>query len=260
MEDTAKPDPWTPLRRTNPETRPKYRVPRLRRESTDAIGYVRVSTRGQASEGVSLDAQRLAIEAECQRRGLRLVTVHADEGVSGRKASRPGLAQAIADAKRLKASLVVYSLSRFARSAKDALALISELDRAGCAFVSTSETIRTSDACGRMVLGMLAVVAQFEAEIGAERTTDALAHLRASGRKTGGDAPYGCIAGPDGVLRPEPYEAQVIESMLAMRERGQSLRSIVETLNANAIPARRGKAWHLTQVKRIIDREACECA
>ena len=131
-----KPDPRIQLR-TDPETRPRRVAPR-RRASNDAIGYVRVSTRAQASDGVSLDAQRLAIESECERRGLRLVATHADEGVSGRKASRPGLAQAIADAKRLKASLVVYSLSRFARSAKDALALISDLDRAGCAFVSTS--------------------------------------------------------------------------------------------------------------------------
>ena len=52
-------------------------------KATKAIGYVRVSTAGQAADGVSLAAQRARIEAAAVAAGLELVAIHADEGLSG---------------------------------------------------------------------------------------------------------------------------------------------------------------------------------
>ena len=86
-----------------------------------AIGYCRVSTAGQAEQGVSLDSQRERIQAWCQAQGYHLAAVHIDAGLSGKRAdNRPGLQAALADACRQKAALVVYSLSRLARSVPDA--------------------------------------------------------------------------------------------------------------------------------------------
>ena len=45
-----------------------------------AIGYVRVSTQEQATEGVSLDAQRDKLRAYCKLNGLKLIDILADEG------------------------------------------------------------------------------------------------------------------------------------------------------------------------------------
>ena len=232
-----------------------------RRVAGLAVGYVRVSTTRQASEGVSLDAQRAAIEAECAKRGLRLSAVFADEGVSARRRSkREGLAQAIAAAKAKRAALIVYSLSRFARSTRDALAMIEDLDRSKCAFVSVSEHLETSSACGRFVLTVLAAVAQFQSEITGENTRDAFAHLRANGRKTGGSVPFGYVADAEGNLTAHPVEGEVLEAILALRGKGATLRGIVETLNAHGVPTRGAKAWTLTQVARIVRRESCrEC-
>ena len=57
-----------------------------------AWGYCRVSSEGQAVEGVSLDAQRARIEAWCAARGAILVDILVDAGISGyRKENRPGL-------------------------------------------------------------------------------------------------------------------------------------------------------------------------
>ena len=229
----------------------------MRRSERLAVGYLRVSTARQASEGVSLEAQRAAIEGECERRGLRLSAVFADEGVSGRRSDREGLAKALAEAKAKRAALVVYSLSRFARSTADALAMIEDLDRSKCAFVSVSENLETASACGRFTLTVLAGAAQLEAESAAERTRDALAHLRANGRRTGGSVPFGYLAEPDGRLVAHPEESQVVAAIVRLRSEGASLRGIVETLNANAIPTRGAKAWTLTQVARIVKREAC---
>ena len=64
-----------------------------------AIGYVRVSTDMQASEGVSLEAQQGAIRQYCELHGLRLLAIHQDV-LSGGKSQRPGLADALGRIRR----------------------------------------------------------------------------------------------------------------------------------------------------------------
>ena len=59
-----------------------------------AIGCIRVSTEGQAQEGVSLGAQRAAIEHWCKAHGHDLVEIYEDAGLSGAKLERPGLQNA----------------------------------------------------------------------------------------------------------------------------------------------------------------------
>ncbi len=60
-----------------------------------AIGYVRVSTQEQATEGVSLDAQRDRLRSYCKLNGIRLIDIIADEGISGSTLDRPGLQAAL---------------------------------------------------------------------------------------------------------------------------------------------------------------------
>jgi DNA invertase Pin-like site-specific DNA recombinase len=58
-----------------------------------AIGYIRVSTQGQADEGVSLEAQRAKIRAWCELNDAELVAVFEDAGLSGASMKgREGLA------------------------------------------------------------------------------------------------------------------------------------------------------------------------
>jgi hypothetical protein len=61
-----------------------------------AVGYCRVSTAGQAAEGVSLDAQKARITAWAEANGYELLGVHVDAGLSGGKAdNRPALQTAL---------------------------------------------------------------------------------------------------------------------------------------------------------------------
>ena len=88
-----------------------------------AVGYIRVSTERQADEGVSLEAQKGKIAAWCAANGYELVTVYVDAGISGkRKDTRPELQNALKAIKK-DTALVVYSLSRLARSTKDAISI-----------------------------------------------------------------------------------------------------------------------------------------
>ena len=86
-----------------------------------AIGYIRCSTMRQADEGVSLEAQGDRIKLWCDSTGHELkAPVFVDAGLSGGRAdNRPNLQLALDEACRMKAALVVYSLSRLARSTID---------------------------------------------------------------------------------------------------------------------------------------------
>ena len=81
------------------------------------IGYVRVSTQEQV-EGFGLAVQRDGIRAYCKERGLRLVDIAADEGISGSNGldTRPGLTEALLRVEDHEVSgIVVYRLDRLAR-------------------------------------------------------------------------------------------------------------------------------------------------
>ena len=216
------------------------------------IGYARVSTEGQAHDGVSLDAQRARIESWCHANGHQFIGVYVDAGLSGGRAdNRPELQRALADVCRLKGCLVVYSLSRLARSTKDTIAIAERLDRADADLVSLSEKIDTTSAAGRMIFRMLAVLAEFERDLVAERTSSALQHKRSKGERVG-QVPYGHRIDADGVhLVPCEDELAVLSRIRRMREVGRSYRDIAATLNRDSIPAKEGGSWHPMAIKRL---------
>ena len=66
---------------------------------TKAVSYVRASAEGQATEGISLEAQRERIEAWCRANDYDLLGLHADAGLSGKRAdNRPSLQTALREA------------------------------------------------------------------------------------------------------------------------------------------------------------------
>ncbi len=150
-----------------------------------AIGYCRVSTEGQAHDGVSLATQQARILAWCEANGYSLVELHVDAGLSGcRSDNRPGLQAALSVACRERAALIVYSLSRLARSTKDAISISDRLAKSGADLVSLSERLDTTSAAGKMIFRMLAVLAEFERDQVAERT----GHWATFGAKANGSA------------------------------------------------------------------------
>jgi len=153
------------------------------------IGYIRVSTQEQATEGVSLEAQRRRIEQWAELNEGEVEHIYEDAGISGKTISaRPGLIQALEAATRGKA-LVVYSFSRLARSTRDMLAIGDRLTVQKADLVSISERFDTTTAAGKLMFRMLAVLAEFERDIISERTKGALAARKAQGVKLGSPKP-----------------------------------------------------------------------
>lgn len=222
-----------------------------------AIGYLRVSTEAQASTGVSLEAQEQRIRAWCVANGYELVGMHRDAGISGKAAgNRPGLRAALDDACRRKAALVVYSLSRLARSTRDALDISTRLDRAGSDLVSLSERLDTTTAAGKMLFRLMSVLAEFEADLIAERTTTALAHMRSQNQRISGHVPFGFDLSADGSsLIAVPAEQAVIERIGAMHATGTSLRRIAAALNAQGVAPKRAAKWSASGVQAVLRRQ-----
>lgn len=223
-----------------------------------AIGYIRVSTAGQATDGVSLEAQRTRIRQWCEANGYQLAAVHTDAGISGKRAdNRPALQKALASVcSRRGGALVVYSLSRLARSTKDAIAIAEKLDKSGADLVSLSEKIDTTTAAGKMVFRMLAVLSEFERDLVSERTIAALAVKRANGQRVG-SLSYGFDLADDGVALVEnALEQAIIEDIRAMRRRGLTLVRIAAELTERGVPTKTGKsvAWSHQAVARILAR------
>lgn len=222
-----------------------------------AIGYVRVSTTGQAVDGVSLEAQRARIEAYCTLNGLTLAAVFVDAGLSGKRAdNRPELQNALAAVCEASGVLVCYSLSRLARSTKDTIAISERLDKAGADLVSLSEKIDTTSAAGKMVFRMLAVMAEFERDVISERTTTAMSHKRAQGERVG-EIPFGFQLAADGVSLVQcDREQSVIQTIHSLRGQGLSLRAIAAELESAGVAAKRAKQWNAMTIRNILNRTA----
>lgn len=220
-----------------------------------AIGYARVSTEGQAVDGVSLEAQQARIRAWCDANGYTLVGLHVDAGLSGCRAdNRPALQASIAEACKHKAALIVYSLSRLARSTKDAIAISERLAKSGADLVSLSERIDTTTASGKMVFRMLAVLAEFERDQIAERTKGALAHMRQQGKRIG-KIPYGYDLANDGAsLILNHQEQDGLKLIERLRASGLGRRRIAALLIAQGIRTKTGVAWSPQAVGRILQR------
>ena len=214
-----------------------------------AIGYIRVSTGKQADEGVSLEAQEAKIRAWAELNDYDNVEIYNDAGVSGSSTKgRDGLFDAI-DALNKGDALVVYSLSRLARSTKDTIEISETLQKKGADLVSLSEKIDTTSAAGKMIFRMLAVMAEFERDQISERTSAALQHKKSKGERAG-HIPFGFKLDADGVHLVEcPEEQKVLSEIKTLKKNGMSLRKIAASLNERGISNRGGKKWNHASIQ-----------
>lgn len=122
--------------------------------------YIRTSTERQVG---GLESQRRALESYCEAQKITDYKIFEDFGVSGAKARRPGLSSLLDAAQRGELrSVLVYSLSRLARSTKHLLDTLELLSREGISFVSLTEKIETETATGRAITTILSSISQLE--------------------------------------------------------------------------------------------------
>lgn len=205
-----------------------------------AAGYVRVSTMAQAKEGESLQTQRDGIARYCERHGLELVQLYADEGVSGRKQDRPGLMALLKDAAQKKFDYVIVArLTRFGRSARDLVGNLGILDDSGLLFVSLKERIDTSTPAGRLLRTVLIGIAEFESEV----IRDQMLENRQIRAKRGdiiiGKPPYGYSWNKESKrMEVNPHEAEIYRRIVEMYLAGSSYKDITIALRREGVKAK----------------------
>lgn len=139
------------------------------------IGYARVSTDEQ-----DLTAQREALAAL----GVAAERIYVDRGLTGTNRDRPGLREALA-ACREGDTLVVTKLNRLARSLPDARAIADELQARQVRLSLGGAVYDPTDPVGRLLFNVLAMVAEFEADLIRLRTKEGMRIAKAKGHLRG---------------------------------------------------------------------------
>ena len=139
------------------------------------IGYARVSTDAQ-----DLTAQRDGLQAL----GVPAERIYVDHGLTGRHRDRPGLREALA-ACRAGDTLVVTKLDRLARSLPDARDIVDDLTRREVKLNLGGSVHDPTDPVGRLLFNVLAMVAEFEADLIRARTREGMKVAKAKGRLRG---------------------------------------------------------------------------
>lgn len=206
-------------------------------EGLRVFGYVRVSTIEQASSGAGIAAQTSALRRECEHRGWDLVEVIVDEGRTGKTLDRPGLTNALERIVAGEASgLVATKLDRLSRSVVGFSTLLQWFQDARATLVVLDPAIDTSTPSGRLVANVFASVAEWEADVIADRTREGLRAMREEGR---------AISRPAVLDQPE-----LAKRVQAMRSAGMTYQAVADQLNAEGVQTLRGGAqWRVSSVQ-----------
>ena len=179
------------------------------------IGYVRVSK-----------AEQNAARQEVLMQELGAEKVFVDKA-SGKNVNRPQLNEMLAFA-RQGDTIVVESISRFARNTKDLLELMEKLTAKGVGFISKKEAIDTGTPTGKFMLTVFAAVAELEREYILQRQREGIAVAKQAG-KYKGRKPID-RAGLQPVL--EEYHKGLLTAAQAMRKMGVSRSTFYRLLAA----------------------------
>ncbi len=191
--------------------------------------YFRVSTTDQEPE-----SQAREVRAFVAAHGWEAVETYQDVGISGARAKRPGLDQLVKDAWRGRfEAVVVWDLSRMARSTLHALQLLQNFDQMKVRLIAVKQTFDTATPLGRAFFTLAAMFAELERSILIERVRAGMARARAEGKRIG-----------------RPVRQVDMAELLRLRGQGHSIRQIARSLR---VPSS-------TVAKRLAQRPAAESA
>jgi DNA invertase Pin-like site-specific DNA recombinase len=130
--------------------------------------------------------------------------------VSGAAPVKPALEKMLKEGRaRHYDVILIVRLDRLARSTKQLLTMLEDIDRYGVTLVCSDQQIDTNSATGKLLFTVLGAVAELELELIRERTKDGLARARAEGKRLG-----------------RPPKPALTEQITRMREEGLSYREI----------------------------------
>ncbi|UHA73754.1 recombinase family protein [Paenibacillus sp. 481] len=235
----------------------------------NVIGYVRVSTSGQAKDGYSLEYQQDEIRLYCQEQGWNLLHVFTDEGISGAKVDEDTLeVDRIGFQNMLEAlsnqsvdAVVVLHTSRLWRSDIVKVLVHREFKKYGVDVKSIEQptySIYKKDPNDFLINGLMELLDQYQRleialKLGRGRNKKAQ-----KGGYAGGRAAFG-YQSRRGHKRIEVHDkqAQTVKRLFEIKEQFPtwSLSELASQLNQEGYTTQQGKSFTKVQVKRILDRK-----
>lgn len=211
------------------------------------VTYYRVSTQRQGRSGLGLEAQQASVKRYLTAHGGRELASYT-EVESGKNNERPQLHAALTRCKLTHATLLVAKLDRLSRDA--AFLLTLQKSEVKLLFADMPDATE-------MMVGFMALMAEYERKMISERTKAALAARRARGLPLGNPrdlSPYAKRAsamGGDAHSKIARERAKLIAPQIAaaQAEGRKSLRAIAHYLNELEIATPRGSRWTATAVK-----------
>lgn len=213
-----------------------------------SVAYYRVSTKRQGESGLGLEGQRAILEHFA---GGEIVAEFTDVASGSSTDNRPGLAQAIAMAKAGGHSLIVAKCDRLSRNVRDALEIFDTLEGrlVACDCPVTD----------RFSLTLLFAIAERERELIGLRTKAALDAKRTrEGRQRINGKPENLTqaarlqgaATRAATAQKQGHQARTLARKL--RDAGNTLQSIAETLNTAGLTTNRGAQYQPTTISRLL--------
>lgn len=215
------------------------------------VGYCRVSTREQATDGGSLTAQENRLQALSQSDERPIDRIFVDAGYSAGSLKRPAIQELLGLVKGgTIAALYCTKLDRIVRSLADLLAIVKLFQKHDVALISASEHIDTGSAAGRMMVSMLGVIGEFERERLSERIKDVSFDKRQRKQVYSGTAPFGYKRNGSTLLKDE-REQDALTIIRAMRRDGASYRQMAAWLTENNHQPK-GRIWYAASVRAVL--------
>jgi len=226
------------------------------KEFKNAIGYIRVSTEGQASDDkFGVEAQRKEILSYANANGYNIVKWYQDE-ISGAKDNRPDFDKILNGEDVTNPpyeAVIVYKNDRVARDTKLYFYYLYSLEKRNIKLLSTQEQFVEGNEFANIYRALLQFVAEQERVNIARRTGSGRKIKAAAGGYSGGRAPYGYYI-KNGQYEIESSESEIVKEIFQNKSKMPMLR-IAEMLNEKGYKTRSNGSFYASHIKAIMENE-----
>jgi len=220
----------------------------------EAVGYCRVSSTGQQTNGTGLDRQEAAIRAYAEKAGYTIVKIY-QEAFTGTETERPVFESMLCDILDNGCrTVIVECLDRLARDLSVQLQIISLLASKGVVLINAmtgQDATNPSDAMSKAMIQVQGVFAELDKNLLVRKLRKGREAKKQETGRCEGRKPFGYY----------PGEAETLTRIKSLyrKVKGKKRRSfaaIARVLNAEGVPTRiAGKRWHSSTIARILNKK-----
>jgi DNA invertase Pin-like site-specific DNA recombinase len=223
-----------------------------------AVIYVRVSTKEQAMNNMSLDTQEADARRECERRGWEVAEVYREEGVSARTLNRPELMRALTACESKKAGidvLVVAYLDRLSRESHGYHTIRARLGAGGIMLHAVHQPVDDSP-MGKAMQTIAVAFAELDNDMRGVRTKAGMRTAVEAGRwvhqpPLGYRKPVGGKEAPS--LEPDPDVAPLVRMAFERMATGRARQTeVLSLVTAAGLRTKKGKPLALERLRTML--------